>query len=88
MIILIAIVCFALVACVESQPIPSAPLSKRTVYEWISPGPQPSLKSMAQDKAGCMNEAEQKVSMRAGEAWQPHVNLCMRTNGWGQKAND
>ena len=88
MIILIAIVCFALAACVGSQPIPSAPLSKPTVYEWIGPGPQPTLKSMAQDKAACVHEAEQKVSMSAGEAWQTHVNLCMRTKGWGQKAID
>jgi hypothetical protein len=88
MIILVAIVCLALAACVESQPIPSAPLSKPTVYEWIGLGPQPSLKSMAQDKAACVHEAEQKISMSAGEAWQTHVNLCMRTKGWGQKAID
>ncbi len=57
-------------------------------YEWIGPGPQPSLKSMAQDKAACVHEAEQKVSRSAGEAWQTHVNLCMRTKDWGQKAID
>jgi hypothetical protein len=86
--ILIAILFFALSACVESQPISSAPLSKPTVYEWIGSGPPPSLTSMAQDKAACVQEAERKESMSAGDAWQTHVNLCMYTKGWGQKSVD
>jgi hypothetical protein len=86
--ILVAILCFALAACVESQPISTAPLSKPTVYEWIGPGPQPSVTSMAHDKAACAQEAEQEEFVTAGDRWQTHVNLCMRTKGWGQKAID
>jgi hypothetical protein len=33
-----------------------------------------------------VHEAEIKEFVSAGEAWQTHVNLCMRTKGWGQKA--
>jgi len=86
--ILIAIVCFLMTACVliQSTPPPPAPLPKPTVYEWIGPGSPPSVKSLAQDKEACVHEAEQKVSMSEADRWQTHVNHCMRTKGWGQKA--
>ena len=85
--ILVAILCFAISACVESQPT-SAPLSKPTLYEWIGPGPTPSVNSLAQDKVACAQEAEHKESVSAGDRWQTQVNLCMRTKGWGQRAID
>jgi hypothetical protein len=89
--ILLAFVCVALSACVESQPITSAPLSKPTVYEWIGPGPSPSSQRLIDDTYTCARSAEQIHSRRAkstSEAWQTHVNLCMRTKGWGQNAID
>ena len=85
MAILIAIVYLALAACVESQPT-TGPLSRPSVYEWIGPGPTPSVTRLAQDKAACFQEAEQKQSGSIGNRLQNHVNLCMRTKGWGQKA--
>jgi hypothetical protein len=86
-VILVAIVYVALSACVESKPT-SAPLSEPTVYEWIGPGATPSVTRLAQDKAACFQEGEQKESVSTGDRLQTHVNLCMRTKGWGQKAVD
>jgi hypothetical protein len=90
MLILIVMLCFAISACVESKAArpTAAPLSKPTVYEWMGPGPQPSMINLAQDKAACAQEAEQQEFVSGGERWQTHVNLCMRTKGWGQKAID
>jgi len=87
--ILIAIICFAMTACavIQMGPPPSAPLPKPTVYEWIGPGPPPSVKSLAQDEEACVHETEQKESMR-GDRWQTHVNDCMRAKGWSQKVID
>lgn len=86
--IMIAIVCFLMTACVliQSTPPPSAPLSKPIVYVWIGSGSPPSVKSLAQDKEACVHEAEQKGSMSEADRWQTHVNQCMQTKGWGQKA--
>ena len=86
--ILLAILYLVIAACVEPQPIPSAPLSKPTMYEWSGPDPQPSVQRLAHDKAACAQEAEQKELVPTGDRWQTHVNLCMRTKGWGQKAVD
>ena len=86
--ILVAILCFALSACVASQPIPSAPLSKPTLYEWIGPGPHPSAPRLAQDKLVCVQDAHQKEPLSISDRWQAHLNLCMQKKGWGQKAVD
>ena len=49
MAILILIMYLALAACMESQKT-SAPLPAPTVYEWMGPGPTPSLPRLAQDR--------------------------------------
>jgi len=43
---------------------------------------------LAQDKVACVHEAEQKVSRSEVDRWQTHMNHCMETKGWGQKAID
>ena len=88
--ILVAIVYFALAACmvIETGTPPSAPLPKLTVYVWVGPGPAPSVDRLAQDKVACVHEAEQKVSTSEGDRRQTHINHCMETKGWGQKAID
>ena len=87
--ILIVILYLALAACVESRTT-SAPLSEPTVYEWIGPGPPPSLQRLAHDKSMCFQEAEltdtQKAPGVVSEHWKAHVKLCMRKEGWGEKA--
>ena len=88
MILLVAILCFALSACVQSRPISSAPLSKPTVYMWIGQGPQPSMKTLASDKAACDQEAKKQGLGTGGDRWQTQVNSCMEKKGWGQKAID
>lgn len=87
MVILVAIVYLVLSACVESKPT-SAPLSEPTVYEWIGSGATPSVTRLAQDKAVCFQEGEQKESVSIGDRLQTHVNHCMRAKGWGLKAVD
>ena len=86
--ILIVIVYLALAACMKSQTT-SAPLSEPTVYEWIGPGPTPSLPRLAQDKLTCFHEAEQTDTQKApgvvSEYWKAHVKLCMQKQGWGEK---
>ena len=88
MAILIVIVYLALAACMESQTT-SAPLAEPTVYEWIGPGAPPSLQRLAQDKSMCFQEAEltdtQKAPGVVSEHWKAHA-LCMRKEGWGEKA--
>jgi hypothetical protein len=88
--ILVAIVCFALAACmvIETGTPPSAPLPKLTVYVWVGPGPAPSVDRLAQDKVACVHETEKKVSTSEVDRWQTHMNHCMETKGWGQKAVD
>ena len=91
MAILIVIMYLALAACMESQKT-SAPLPAPTVYEWMGPDPTPSLPRLAQDKLMCFQEAEltdsQKVPGVVSEQWRAHVKLCMRKEGWGEKAID
>ncbi|MEO7860742.1 MAG: hypothetical protein ABIU05_09900 [Nitrospirales bacterium] len=89
MAMLIVIVSLALVGCMESRTI-SAPLPEPTVYEWIGPGPPPALHQLAQDKTLCFQEAEltdphHEPGFRS-EHWKTHVKLCMRKQGWGEKA--
>ena len=88
--ILVAIVGLAMTACmvIHPEPPPSAPLPKPTVYEWVGPGLPPSVQHLAQDKEACVHEADQQESMREAARWQTHVNDCMRTKGWSQKAID
>ena len=86
---LIVIVSLALAACVESRTT-SAPLPEPTVYEWVGPGPPPSLARLAHDKSICYREAE-LLDPRAeagivSEHWKAHVKICMRKEGWGEKA--
>jgi hypothetical protein len=89
MAILIVIVSLALAACIEPRTT-SAPLSEPTVYEWIGSGPLPSLLRLAQDKSICYREAElldpQAEAGIVSEHWKAHVKLCMRKEGWGEKA--
>jgi hypothetical protein len=89
MAILIVIVSLALAACVESRTT-SAPLSAPTVYEWIGSGPSPSLLRLAHDKSICYREAElldpQAQAGFVSEHWKAHVKICMRKEGWGEKA--
>lgn len=89
MVILILIVYLALAACMVSQTT-SAPLAAPTVYEWMGPGAPPSLPRLAQDKSMCFQEAEltdtQKAPGVVSEHWKAHVKLCMRKEGWGEKA--
>ena len=87
MLILVAIVCLVISACVESQP-SSAPLSKPALYEWFGPGPHPSAPRLAQDKLACVQDAHEKEPVSISDRWQAHVNLCMQRKGWGQKAVD
>jgi hypothetical protein len=85
---LFALLCFLLSACVDSQPVSKAPLTTPTVYEWIGPGPQPSVKQLMNDKYICARNAEPMHSRRAkstSEAWQTAVDFCMRSKGWGHK---
>ena len=87
MTILVAILCFAISACVESQPA----LSKPTVYEWIGTGPYPSSQRLAHDKYACSQDAERTYPRRASsvsDRWKAHLNLCMQSKGWSQKAID
>ena len=89
MAILIVIMYLALAACMESQKT-SAPLPAPTVYEWMGPGPTPSLPRLAQDKSLCFQEAELTDPYHQpgimSEHWKAHVKLCMRKEGWGEKA--
>ena len=89
MAILIAIVSLALAACMKPQTT-SAPLSQPTVYEWIGPSAPPSLQRLAQDKSLCFQEAElldpHPEPGITSEHWKAHVKLCMRKEGWGEKA--
>jgi hypothetical protein len=90
MAVLVAILCFALAACVGSQsgPPPPAPLQKLTVYVWMDPGPHPSFERLAQDKATCLQEAEQRASPSMSDRWHAHIKRCMERKGWGEKAVD
>ena len=87
--ILIGIVYLALAACMESQTT-SAPLAEPTVYEWKGPGAPPPLPRLAHDKSICYREAElldpQAEAGIVSEHWKAHVKICMRKEGWGEKA--
>lgn len=50
--ILVAIVCFAMTACVmiQSGPSPSAPLPKPSVYEWVALARHPRCKAWLRTK--------------------------------------
>lgn len=89
MAILIMIVSLAFAACMKSQTT-SGSLSQPTVYEWIGSGPSPTLIRLAQDKSICYREAElldpQAEAGIVSEHWKAHVKLCMRKEGWGEKA--
>jgi hypothetical protein len=82
--ILVGILCFAISACVESQPA----VSKPTVYEWIDTGPYPSSQRLAHDKFTCFQDAERSESRSMSDRWKAHLKLCMQSKGWGQKALD
>lgn len=87
MTILVVIVCFAISACVESQPA----LPKPTVYEWSGPGPYPSAERLAHDKFACAQDAERAYPRGASgvsDRWKAHLNLCMQSKGWSQRAID
>jgi hypothetical protein len=86
--LLIAIVYFAIGACVGSQsgPPSPAPLPKPAVYVWMDPGPPPSSERLAQDKATCFQEAEQRESRSMNDRWHAHMKRCMEKKGWGEKA--
>lgn len=88
MIILIAILCFALAACVESQPQPVLP--KPTVYEWIGTGPSPSPQRLAHDRYACTQDADRSYprETNVSDRWKALENRCMQSKGWGQKAVD
>jgi len=85
--ILLAVLCLAISACVESQSIsqPSATLEKPTMYEWIGTGPRPSLQRLAHDKLTCFQDAERRESHSMSDRWKAHLSLCMQNKGWGQK---
>jgi hypothetical protein len=89
MVILAAIMYLALAACMESRTT-SAPLSEPTLYEWIGPGTAPSLEQLALSKSLCFQEAK-LLDPHAehgimSEHRKAHVKLCMRKEGWGEKA--
>jgi hypothetical protein len=89
MAILIVFVYLALAACMKSQTT-STPPSEPTVYEWIGPGTAPSLEQLALSKSLCFQEAE-LLDPHAepgimSEHRKAHVKLCMRKEGWGEKA--
>ncbi len=88
MAILLVIMSLALAACIESQPT-STP-SEPPMYEWIGPGTAPSLQQLALDRLICHREAEVIDSHPqpgvTSEHWKAHVKLCMRKQGWGEKA--
>lgn len=87
MIILVAILCLALSACVESQPA----LPKPTVYEWRGTGPYPSPERLAQDRIDCAQDADQtypREVRRLTDRWKAQEALCMKIKGWAQKAID
>jgi hypothetical protein len=87
--ILVAICCVVITACVmKSEPPPSAPLPKPTVYEWTGTAPTPSSTRLAQDKASCFREAEQRESPSRSDRWSAHMKSCMEQKGWGEKAID
>jgi hypothetical protein len=88
MVILVAITYLALAACIESRPT-SVP-SVTPVYEWIGPGTAPSLEQLALSKSLCFQEAElldpHAEPGTMSEHRKAHVKLCMRKEGWGEKA--
>jgi hypothetical protein len=88
--ILVAIVYFAMAACVQSQSGPPSPvpLPKPAVYVWMDPDPPPSVERLAQDKLTCFQEAEQRESRRMSDRWHAHLKRCMEQKGWGEKAID
>jgi hypothetical protein len=84
--ILVAILCLAFSACVESQPA----LPKPTVYEWLGTGPYPSSQRLAHDRYACAQDADRNYPQEANvsDRWKAHQNRCMQSKGWGQKAID
>ncbi len=86
---LIVIVYLVLAAC-KGSPTTSVPLSEPTVYQWIGPGTAPSLQQLALSKSLCFQEAElldphAELGIMS-EPRKAHVKLCLRKEGWGEKA--
>ena len=88
--IVIAFVCVAMAACVGAQsgPPSPAPLPKPAVYVWRDLGPPPSVERLAQDKATCLQEANQRESYTRNDRWHAHKKQCMERKGWGEQAVD
>jgi hypothetical protein len=85
--VLVAILCFTMSACVGSQsgPPSPAPLQKPAVYVWMDPGPSPSFGRLAQDRATCFQEAEQRESHKMSDRWHAHMKRCMERKGWREE---